>query len=120
MKAVILGTTGYTGMLLLRLLADHPDVDEIIPVSSTRFGNPAASVDFGIAKSIEGRLNLCKGNLVTLEEAAVYYREKYGVVLSVKEIISGVNAMIKQLNLPTSNEIFKLEPIRRLDLNSVP
>lgn len=70
MKAVILGTTGYTGMLLLRLLADHPDVDEIIPVSSTKFGNPAASVDFGIGKSIEGKLNLCKGNLVTLEEAA--------------------------------------------------
>ena len=69
MKAVILGTTGYTGMILLRLLADHPDVDEIIPVSSSRFGQPAASVDPGIGKAIEKKLGLCKGNLVTLEEA---------------------------------------------------
>lgn len=56
-------------MILLRLLADHPDVDEIIPVSSSRFGQPAASVDPGIGKAIEKKLNLCKGNLVTLEEA---------------------------------------------------
>ena len=56
-------------MILLRLLADHPDVDEIIPVSSSRFGQPAASVDPGIGKAIEKKLGLCKGNLVTLEEA---------------------------------------------------
>lgn len=70
MKAVILGTTGYTGMILLRLLADHPDVEEIIPVSSSRMGQPAASVDPGIGKAIEKKLNLCNGNLVTLEDAA--------------------------------------------------
>ena len=79
MKAVILGTTGYTGMILLRLLADHPDVDEIIPVSSSRFGQPAASVDPGIGKAIEKKLGLCKGNLVTLEEAVAnstsYHRD---------------------------------------------
>jgi len=69
MKAVILGTTGYTGMILLRLLADHPDVDEIIPVSSSRMGQPAASVDPGIGKAIEKKLNFCNGNLVSLEEA---------------------------------------------------
>ena len=63
MKAVILGTTGYTGMILLRLLADHPDVDEIIPVSSSRFGQPAASVDPGIGKAIEKKLGLCKGKV---------------------------------------------------------
>ncbi len=32
---------------------------------------------------------------LTLEEAATYYRENYGVSLSVCEIISGVNEMIK-------------------------
>ena len=69
MKAVILGTTGYTGMLLLRLLADHPDVDEIIPVSSSKYGNPAASVDPGIGKSIQSKTGLVNGKLVTLEEA---------------------------------------------------
>ncbi len=33
---------------------------------------------------------------LTLEEAAVYYREHYGVTLSVKEIVDGVNAMVEQ------------------------
>lgn len=33
---------------------------------------------------------------LTLEEAAEYYREHYGVSLSVKEIVDGVNAMVEQ------------------------
>ena len=33
---------------------------------------------------------------LTLEEAAVYYREHYGITLSVKEIVDGVNAMVEQ------------------------
>ena len=31
-----------------------------------------------------------------MEEAAEYYREHYGVTLSVKEIVDGVNAMVEQ------------------------
>ena len=34
--------------------------------------------------------------MLTLEEAAEYYREHYGVTLSVKEIVDGVNAMVEQ------------------------
>ena len=33
---------------------------------------------------------------LTLEEAAEYYRENYGVTLSVQEIVDGVNAMVEQ------------------------
>ena len=33
---------------------------------------------------------------LTLEESAEYYREHYGVTLSVKEIVDGVNAMVEQ------------------------
>ena len=33
---------------------------------------------------------------LTLEEAAEYYRELYGVTLSVKEIVDGINAMVEQ------------------------
>lgn len=33
---------------------------------------------------------------LTLEEAAEYYREYYGVTLSVKEIVDGVNSMVEQ------------------------
>ena len=34
---------------------------------------------------------------LTLEEAAEYYREHYGVTLSVKEIVGGVNAMVEEI-----------------------
>lgn len=34
---------------------------------------------------------------LTLEEAAEYYREHYGVTLSVKEIVDGVNAMVEEI-----------------------
>ena len=33
---------------------------------------------------------------LTLEEAAEYYRENYGVTLSVQEIVDGVNSMVEQ------------------------
>ncbi len=45
MKTAVLGATGYTGMLLVRLLAAHPRVDRVIPVSSSRAGEPVDSVD---------------------------------------------------------------------------
>ncbi len=34
---------------------------------------------------------------LTLEEAAEYYRDHYGVTLSVKEIVDGVNAMAEEI-----------------------
>lgn len=45
MKAVILGATGYTGMILMKLLAEHPRVDTIIPVSSSKTGDSIFSTD---------------------------------------------------------------------------
>ncbi|MBN2551217.1 MAG: N-acetyl-gamma-glutamyl-phosphate reductase [Spirochaetales bacterium] len=47
MIAAILGTTGYTGMLLARLLADHPQVDQILPASSSKAGRKLSEVDPG-------------------------------------------------------------------------
>ena len=67
MKAAILGTTGYTGLLLARLLADHPDVDQILPVSSSKAGRKLTEVDPGFqdpkAKIPDG------GTLQSLEAA---------------------------------------------------
>ncbi|MDR1894370.1 MAG: N-acetyl-gamma-glutamyl-phosphate reductase [Spirochaetales bacterium] len=45
MKAAILGTTGYTGLLLLRLLGSHPEIRRILPVSSSRPGQPVGASD---------------------------------------------------------------------------
>jgi N-acetyl-gamma-glutamyl-phosphate reductase len=47
MKAAILGTTGYTGMLLARLLAEHPQVDQLLPASSSKKGSLIHEVDPG-------------------------------------------------------------------------
>ena len=52
MKAAILGTTGYTGMILLRLLARHREVTEILPGSSSQAGTPLQKVDPGLSRSI--------------------------------------------------------------------
>lgn len=53
MKAAILGSTGYTGLVLLRFLLEHPEIDEIIPVSSSSIGLSITEYDPGIsAKSL--------------------------------------------------------------------
>ena len=40
MRAMILGSTGYSGELLLRLLLRHPAIEEIVAVSTSQGGQP--------------------------------------------------------------------------------
>ena len=49
MIAAILGTTGYTGQLLARLLAAHPEVHRLLACSSSRAGEGLRAVDPGLA-----------------------------------------------------------------------
>lgn len=51
MIAAILGISGYTGMVLLRILSQHPHIKEIIPVSSSKAGDKISSTDSGIGKA---------------------------------------------------------------------
>lgn len=51
MKVAVLGASGYTGMVLLRLLADHPEVDTIMAVSSSKTGLTVADQDCGFPGS---------------------------------------------------------------------
>ncbi len=48
MIAAVLGVTGYTGQLLARLLAGHPEVRRVLPCSSSRAGDLLAAVDPGL------------------------------------------------------------------------
>ena len=71
MTATILGATGYAGSLLLRLLLEHPSVDTIVAVSSSRAGQPLAAAlpaFAGLAGSASGKLG--DGDLVSAEDAA--------------------------------------------------
>lgn len=67
MKAAILGATGYTGMVLMRLLMNHPDISSILPVSSSRPGTLVSDFDPGLGSN-PGDKNP-SGNYVSLEEA---------------------------------------------------
>ena len=70
MKAAILGATGYTGMILLRLLADHPEISEIIAVSSSRAGKSIKEIDPGVYTAVESKMESTGALLVTVKEAA--------------------------------------------------
>ena len=70
MKAVILGATGYTGMVLMRILADHPQIDSIVPVSHSKAGTPVVDVDPGLGPAIAAKLTACGGRLVAIDDAA--------------------------------------------------
>ncbi|MFP4425732.1 MAG: N-acetyl-gamma-glutamyl-phosphate reductase [Spirochaetaceae bacterium] len=67
MNVAILGATGYTGALLLRILSSHPEVESIIAVSSSRTGEEIG----GRALSREARkkLALTGGSYVSYREA---------------------------------------------------
>jgi N-acetyl-gamma-glutamyl-phosphate reductase len=56
MKAAVLGATGYAGRVLLRILAEHPEVRSILAVSSSREGAPVRTVDPGLPSTIEEKI----------------------------------------------------------------
>ena len=70
MKAAILGATGYTGMILLRLLADHPEITEIVAVSSSRAGNSIKEIDPGVYTAVSAKMEPTGCALVSVDEAA--------------------------------------------------
>ena len=56
MKAAVLGATGYTGQVLLRILSDHPEVSTILASSSSQAGTKVRDVDPGLPLSIEEKI----------------------------------------------------------------
>jgi N-acetyl-gamma-glutamylphosphate reductase len=54
MKAAVLGATGYTGMLLLRLLSSHKNIDSIAAVSTSAIGKKVEQGDPGLFNNIPG------------------------------------------------------------------
>ncbi len=69
MKAAVLGTTGYTGQLLVRMLLAHPDVDEIIPVSSSRAGEKLAALDRALSAAALDKVKTAGHTCVGIDEA---------------------------------------------------
>jgi N-acetyl-gamma-glutamyl-phosphate reductase len=68
MKAAILGATGYTGLVLTRILTDHPEVSQILPVSSSRAGTPLLEADPGISEDTLAKSTEAGGKLMSMDE----------------------------------------------------
>ncbi len=68
MKVGVVGASGYTGMLLLRLLQNHPRVEQIFPVSSSKPGEKIAQEDPGLGTFLP-KFDHCQGRFMTLDEA---------------------------------------------------
>lgn len=64
MRVAVLGSTGYTGMVLLRILAGHPRVGTVIAASSSRAGQMISDIDPGLAAALRSKSN---GVLVDIE-----------------------------------------------------
>jgi len=56
MTVAVFGASGYGGQVLLRLLLDHPDVDRVLPVSSSAAGGPFDERIGGLGPDLDGRL----------------------------------------------------------------
>ncbi|MGL1894649.1 MAG: N-acetyl-gamma-glutamyl-phosphate reductase [Spirochaetaceae bacterium] len=68
MTAAILGSTGYTGLVLLRLLLDHPEIEKIYPVSSSSVGLSITEYDPGIS-SYSLKRKVPTGLLISVDDA---------------------------------------------------
>lgn len=51
MHATVLGASGYTGMVLLRILAHHPSIDFITASARSTAGRPLAQADPGLGRA---------------------------------------------------------------------
>ena len=67
MKAVVLGASGYTGMVLLRILGDHERISHIYAVSSSKPGAAITESDPGIHGPVASKTG---NRYVSIDEVA--------------------------------------------------
>lgn len=58
-------------MMLLRILAEHPEITSIVPVSRSQAGTPVCSADPGVHESALGKLSRTDGRFVAIEESGM-------------------------------------------------
>ncbi|AHC16370.1 N-acetyl-gamma-glutamyl-phosphate reductase [Salinispira pacifica] len=68
MKAAVIGSTGYTGQVLLRLLSHHPNIDTIYPVSRSKAGTSLFEEDPGLDPSAAGKFSARRGTYISMED----------------------------------------------------
>ena len=76
MKAIVLGAGGYTGMLLVRILARHPRVESVVAAARSVAGRPIGEVDPGMSADATARVE------PVVRDIAAALREPADVVFS--------------------------------------
>jgi N-acetyl-gamma-glutamyl-phosphate reductase len=71
MKAAVVGATGYTGMLLLRLLENHPEVTQIYAVSGSKTGGSIEAEDPGLG-ALSAKYSQTGGTFLSVDEAVAH------------------------------------------------
>lgn len=69
MKTAILGATGYTALVLTRLLGEHPGVEDILCVSYSQPGTDIRSIDPGLSAEVTAKMASTGGKTAPMEEA---------------------------------------------------
>lgn len=72
MNATIVGVTGYTGTILLKLLVGHPHVTGIIPVSHSKAGMNIKNVFPLGSNSLLEKSEVTKGKIISIPDALNY------------------------------------------------
>lgn len=67
MKAAVIGSTGYTGQVLLRLLSHHPNIHSIYPVSRGRADTSVFDQDPGLDPACAHKFADVSGKYVAME-----------------------------------------------------
>jgi len=70
MKVCVLGATGYAGASLLRLLAEHPEIHEIMAVSGSVSGKKVLDHDPALTPRISEKMQSTDTRFVDLKHAA--------------------------------------------------
>lgn len=70
MKAAVLGATGYTGMVLIRFLANHPQIESILPVSRSQAGNKLTPHDSGLNENMLSKFEDIGQSYISIDTCA--------------------------------------------------
>lgn len=70
MKAAVLGATGYAGVVLLRILAQHPEIEAVLPVSRSAAGTPLSELDPGMPRALFSKTRAVDNRCIGYDEAA--------------------------------------------------
>ena len=76
MKAIVLGASGYAGMLLVRILARHPQIESVVAAARSAAGRPIGEVDPGMSADATARVE------PVVRDIAAALREPADVVFS--------------------------------------